>query len=121
MQDHRSRAEGKPRQMRMPGYDIQEIDELDPKDAFQLAELGGILRVQTQGVVLGEGERVDGGLGHHVAELTPERLALGRGDAESSPGSVCKGGRRQEDVSKGEGDDKRSGEEITYIGKDPDL
>lgn len=56
----------------MPWYDIHEFTQFDPEQAFQVLELGIGLLVQSQGVMPGERERVDIGLGHLVADLAPE-------------------------------------------------
>lgn len=58
--------------MRMPRYDIHEFTQFDPEQAFQVVELGIGFLVQSQGIMPGEGERVDVGLRHLVADLAPE-------------------------------------------------
>lgn len=56
----------------MPRYDIHEFTQFDPEQAFQVVELGIGFLVQSQGIMPGEGERVDVGLRHLVADLAPE-------------------------------------------------
>ena len=74
--------------MRVSGDDIHEVAEFDPKDAFQSLELGFSLRVQSVHFILVQGERVDIGLGHLIANLAPERSSLGFRKFFALPGGV---------------------------------
>ncbi len=74
----------------MPRDDVQEIAESNPEETFQVAELGVRFVVKVKSLLPGEGERVDvGRLGHDVAELAPQGLALRGREREAVPGRIC--------------------------------
>lgn len=89
MQHHSPRTQPQPRQMRMPGHNIREIRQFDPKHALQVSEFGVCFLVERIGFRPGQ-EGVEYSLRHLITDLTPEGLPLGGGQRAADPGCVCK-------------------------------